>query len=226
LQRSVGIDVVKHPEERLALFNVSGPYGVGKDTILDAILSRYSSRVRRLSALTTRQTTCNDADKFYESVSRPEFAARVSRGHWLITNQLSGTQSYALSIDAIERAISASFVCVQQIFPGPQGAGRLRQVFGRRLFSIGLLPNGSTIETQVAVLRERLTLRGRESPVDIEIRLRHQAATIAYIERNPYIDTPSGTMRVFDTVVTNDELSTTLERVCHLFEGAFNSNGT
>jgi len=199
------------------LFSVSGPYGVGKDTLLDAIHKRYPERLHRVRALTTRSVD-QRADPWYDSVSLAELQHRTSKGRWIVNGQLGGNVTYATSIDEINSAHVSGLVCIQSIFPGPDGAGKLRELFGRSLLSIGIAAARASIDVQLAVLRERLTRRGRDTAELINVRLTHQYEPILYIEQNPLVETLDGPMRVFDQSIVNDELEVATEKLTSLIE--------
>jgi guanylate kinase len=125
---------------------------------------------------------------------------------------------YGICIDEIESAAAAGLVCILSIFAGPEGAGTLKEIFGQQVVSIGLVASSADINTQLAVLEDRLVKRGRDSREAIEVRLKHQPEQIMYIETNPLVETPSGKMRVFDEIVTNDDLSIATEKILSLFD--------
>jgi guanylate kinase len=202
------------------LINVSGPYAVGKDTILNAILSRHPERVHRVHTLTTRPVS-KEADPTYDQVSREELERRVAEGGWISNTQLSGATSYGTSIIEIEQAAAAGKICVHSIYAGRDGAGKLREIFGRRLVSIGLLATRGHVEDQLLVLRERLLSRARDDAEAIEARLRHQVDPLGYVLENPTVETPDGALRVFDRVLINEDLETTVASAVAIFERAF-----
>lgn len=204
---------------RPILFNISGPYAVGKDTLIDAILAAHDGRVHRVSTITTRPAS-RTADPSYESVSADEFRARTARGRWLINDQLSGAVAYGTSVDEIEAMASAGRVSVHSIYAGPPGAGSLRQVFGRRVFSLGLLAADGGVEAQLAVLRGRLLERGREDPATIEAKLRHQIEPLTYVLENPVVATADGPLPVFDRVLVNASLPAAIAGVLAIFDQA------
>jgi guanylate kinase len=202
------------------LFNISGPYAVGKDTILNELMARFGPRVHRVHTLTTRPVS-READPTYEQVTRDEFERRVSSGRWMFNYQLSGMTAYATSVDEIEEAARAGYVSIHSIYPGPDGAGRLREIFGSRALSIGLLAVAGSAAEQLEVLRARLLARSRDDPAAIEARLQHQLEPIQYVIDNPSVITVDGPMGVFDQVVFNKDIKETVGRVVRLFEQTF-----
>jgi guanylate kinase len=205
---------------RPILFNISGPYAVGKDTLIDAILAAHPGRVHRVSTITTRPASAN-VDPSYESVSDKEFKRRTAQGRWIVNHQLGGAVGYGTSIDEIERVASQGLICVHSIYAGPQGAGKLREVFGRRAFSLGLLAAHGSVTSQLEVLRQRLLDRGRDDPATLEARLKHQIETLEYVQKNPVVPTGDGPMKVFDQVSVNEVLTQAVECVLALFAQVF-----
>ncbi len=212
------------PDEMTAgrpiLFNVSGPYAAGKDTLIDAVVAAHPGRVHRVTTITTRAASAG-ADPSYESVSEEELARRTARGRWLVNRQLGGAVAYGTSIDEIERMAAAGFLCVHSIYAGPEGAGRLRELLGRRVFSLGLLAARGGVAEQLAVLRQRLLDRGRDDPATVEAKLTHQGEPLAYVMENPTVPTGDGPLQVFDQVLVNDVREQSVECVLALVARVF-----
>ena len=202
------------------LFNISGPYAVGKDTLLGAVLERHADRVHRVRTLTTRPSS-PDADPSYTSVAGDELTRLTATGRWIVNEQLGGSVRYATSLDEIEREARVGRICVHSIFAGAQGAGELRRAFGAALYSVGVLAAHGGHDQQFDILRQRLVSRGRDSRQAIEERLRHQSAPVMYVLDNPLVETVSGPLPAFDNIVVNDDLDKSVETVDALFAEAF-----
>jgi guanylate kinase len=206
------------------VFNVSGPYAVGKDTILNEIASKFGDRVYRVRTITTRPVS-KAADPTYEQVSSDEFERRVSYGKWIANYQLSGRTAYGTSVEEIEEAAKAGCVSILSVYAGPDGAGSLRRVFGAGVVSIGLLATKGSAEAQRRILRERLLSRKRDDPAAIEARLKHQLQPLQYVIDNPKVRTSDGPMKVFDYVLINDDLDATVRHTVQLFGRIFFRGG-
>ncbi len=205
---------------RPILINISGPYAVGKDTILNSLLSRYGDRVHRVHTMTTRPVD-PEADPTYEQVTVEELERRVAEGGWIANYQLSGTTAYGTSIDEIRQAAGRGRISVHSIYAGPAGAGKLRQIFGGDLLSIGLLAAHGGVEEQLAELRKRLLGRSRDDAEALEARILHQAEPLRYVLENPVVETADGPMRAFDHVLINDDLDHTVDETVELFQRTF-----
>jgi guanylate kinase len=114
------------PVPAIDLLNISGPYGVGKDTLLQAVLNRYGANVHRVSTITTRQASTS-ADPTYRSLSPAEFRRESMRGEWLVNYQLSRSVAYGTSIDEINQESRRGPLCLHSVYASDAGAGELRR---------------------------------------------------------------------------------------------------
>jgi guanylate kinase len=204
------------PVSKAGLFNISGPYAVGKDSVLNHLLKVYPDLIHRVRTLTTRPVSVGD-DPSYSHVDRADFHRIVAEGDWLYNVQLSGSTAYATDLREIREAIGRGLVCVHSIYPGPDGASALRQAFGDQLCSVALLPPGATLDDRLAVLRDRLLARNRDSPQALEQRLRHQVEALKFISDNPTVTVGATAMPAFDEVLVNDDLDETVAEATELF---------
>lgn len=192
--------------------NFSGPYGVGKDTLVARALRELGPKGWRVRTTTTRPVP-DGFDPSYLHLDEPAFRELTSTGEWIITSQIGGAYLYATSIDEIRSAGSRGQVAVHSLYAGPEGAGRFREVFGSALLSIGLLATGHGLDSEVAELTRRLEARGRDDETTIRRRLPFQHEKLSYVTENPMVSTPDGPMRAFDLLVVNDDLSEATSRV-------------
>ena len=204
------------PASKRILVNISGPYAVGKDTVLNALIDRFRDRVHRVSTITTRPVSPND-DPSYTHLAAAAFDAQIRDGRWLVNRQLGGATAYGTSLDEIEHAGRRGQVALHSIYAGPDGAGTLRTVFASSLLSIALLPSAGSLDDQLAVLRNRLLRRNRDDEAAVRARLANQESVIAYVLENPAVPTLDGhVMPVFDHVIVNDSLDETVHRLVSL----------
>ncbi|HJQ03725.1 MAG TPA: hypothetical protein VJ851_19175 [Jatrophihabitans sp.] len=198
------------------IFNISGPYAVGKDSVINHLLKVYPDIIHRVRTVTTRPVSIDD-DPSYRHADPAEFHRTVAEGDWLFNVQLSGSTAYATDLNEIREAVDRGLVCVHSIYPGPDGAAALRRAFGRLLYSVALLPPGDTLDDRLTVLRERLVARNRESGPALEQRLRHQTDALEFIADNPAVQVGHELLRVFDDVLVNDDLDDTVAEATELF---------
>ncbi len=202
------------------LLNISGPYAVGKDSILNSIISSYPTSIHRVSTITTRLVS-RDLDPSYTHLNLEDLKHRSSIENWIVNYQISGEVAYGTNIDEIKEKGESGLICIHSIYPSSEGAGKLRELFGKKLFSIGLCATNGGIEKQIEETRKRLINRGRDSMETIEVRLKHQIQPMEYILNNPVVETSDGFLHVFDKIFTNDNLDKTIKDVLFLFQSIF-----
>jgi guanylate kinase len=202
------------------ILNISGPYAAGKDTLLNAIISRYPNLTHRVNTVTTRPASPG-ADPTYRTVSLAEMQQLALSDQLIVTSQFGATVLYGTSANEIREKISEGKICVHAIFAGADGAGRLREVFGAQLFSIGVLATHGDIDDQMKVLAARLAGRTRDNEEAVKARLAYQTDPISYVLENPVVKTGDGDMLVFDRVIVNDNLERAVAEVLALFTEFF-----
>jgi hypothetical protein len=68
-------------------------------------------------------------------------------------------------------------------------------------------------------------LRSREPALGIEARMRHQTEPLRYVLENPLVGTPDGNKHVFDKVLVNNDLGTTVNEILCLFQSVLFKEG-
>lgn len=153
---------------------LSGPSGVGKDTVIDAWMAK-DPHVERVIAYTTREPRRGEVNGVdYWFVSRPEFLRMVGAGEFLEHKEVVGN-FYATPVRHAERILMEDRIAVLKI--DVQGA---LEVMKKRpnCITVFLLP-----PTKEA-LRERLLNRGTDSPEVITKRI--LAAVLELAEATKY----------------------------------------
>ncbi len=156
---------------------LSGPSGVGKDTVLDA-WRQADSRVERVVAYTTRPPRKGEVDGVdYHFVDEPTFAGRAERGaflEWMRVHDFG----YATPLDDMEALLREGKIAVLKI--DVQGALR---VMGLRpdVLSIFLVPpswealeariRGRGTESEERIVRR---LEGARRELDVAPRYQHR----------------------------------------------------
>lgn len=203
------------------ILNISGPYAVGKDTLVNELMAKYPELTHRVSTVTNRPSSAS-ADPTYRTVSIERMREYEESDDFIVTHQFGGEVLYGTSIHEIREQVARNKICVHAIFAGPDGAGRMREVFGAQLFSIGLLAADGGADQQLSVLRARLTARTRDDEEAVATRLAYQIGPIEYVLANLTVATEDGEMPVFDCVMVNDDLASTIVEVSELFAKIFN----
>jgi len=152
---------------------LSGPSGVGKDTIIDAWRER-DPRVRRVVAYTTREPRPGEqAGVDYHFVPVSEFLAKAERGDFLEYKQVHGNY-YATPLTDMEEMLRDGFVAILKI--DVQGA----------LAAMELRPDATTViilPPSLEELEQRIRGRGADSDEVIAKRLRNARDELAVADR-------------------------------------------
>jgi guanylate kinase len=140
---------------------LSGPSGVGKDTIIDAWRAT-NPRVERVVAYTTRNPRMGEVDGLdYNFISVPDFQNKASKGEFLEFKEVHGNW-YATPLTDMENLIEAGKVAILKIdVQGALHAMSLR----KDAISIFILP------PSMQELEARIRGRGLDDSEVIEKRL-------------------------------------------------------
>lgn len=169
---------------------LSGPSGVGKDTVIEAWRQR-EARVRRVVAYTTREPRPGEEDGVdYHFVDRETFDRMAAAGEFLEWKEVHGN-GYATPLRDLERMLAEGTIAILKIdVQGAQAVRRLRP----DALSIFLLP------PSMEELEERIRGRNQDAPEAIERRL---ATARQEIEQ-------SGG---YDHRIVNDEIEACVDRI-------------
>lgn len=148
---------------------LSGPSGVGKDTVLNAWRAA-NPRVRRVVAYTTRAPRAGEVDgEDYHFVTFPEFLLKAEAGDFLEHKQVHDNW-YATPLRDMEAMLAEGLIAVLKI--DVQGA----------IEAMGLRPDAKSVfllPPSDEELERRIRSRKTDSPEAIERRLRNARAEIA-----------------------------------------------
>lgn len=172
------------------LIVLTGPSGVGKGTLLRALLRRHSDLYLSVSA-TTRQPRPGEVDgQHYEFVSRIEFERMVAQGELLEWAEFAGNY-YGTPRRPVEEKIRQGKWVVLEI--ELEGARQIRKTFPDALRIFILPPSLNELEY-------RLRHRAQDSEEAIVRRLERARSEINAADE-------------FDIQVINDNLEKALERI-------------
>jgi phosphonate metabolism protein PhnN/1,5-bisphosphokinase (PRPP-forming) len=142
------------------IFAVVGPSGAGKDTLIRGALATRPD-LRLVRRVITRPTEAGGED--FEGVSAQEFLLRRERGEFALHWEAHGL-SYGIPKVQLDGAGDV-------LFNGSRAALPLAlEAFPHLRVIMVTAPN--------AILAQRLALRGREDPADIEARLKRASFTL------------------------------------------------
>jgi guanylate kinase len=172
------------------VFVITGPSGVGKGTLIRALMERLPDLELSVSA-TTREPRAGERDGVdYHFLSRQEFDRRVAAGQFVEHADYAG-RSYGTLRSELEDRISAGVPVVLEI--EVQGARQVRAAMPEAV-QVFIAP------PSLAALRTRLVGRGTDDPAEVERRL-----GVAEQELKAQSE--------FGHVVVNDRLDDALERL-------------
>ena len=152
---------------------LSGPSGVGKDTVIDAWRAR-DPRVRRVVAYTTRPIRPGETPEVdYHFVSIERFSAMAAAGEFLESKEVHGNH-YGTPRRDLEHMVDDGLIAVLKI--DVQGALAAMELLPDAV-SVFILPPGTE------ELERRIRGRNTDSPEAITKRLTNAHAEIAHADR-------------------------------------------
>lgn len=167
---------------------ISSPSGGGKTTVCKALLKRREEYTFSVSC-TTRPPREHERDgQDYYFLSRSEFEQKIEAGEFAEFEEVHG-HYYGTLKSSVNAALEQGEVLLVDI--DVKGANSLKQLYGRRCFTIFLAP------PDVKALKERLRNRGTESDESMALRLKRLDMEMSYGEK-------------FDVTVVNKDLHTTV----------------
>jgi guanylate kinase len=195
-----GADIGAAPAVSPLLVIISGPSGVGKDTIIEALQKRgHQPAYHYVVTCTTRPMRPNEVDGVsYRFVGVPDFMALLAAGELLEANEVHGNW-YGTPKDGVRDAIARGQHAILKI--DVQGAEVVKRCVPEALLIFVVPPSLDT-------LVEHLKARRTESAEQLEIRQRNAAMELARKDE-------------YDYVVVNEEgrVDLTAERIEHIITG-------
>jgi guanylate kinase len=177
------------------LFVVSGPSGVGKGTLIGALLRRYPEAWLSVSATTRKPRPGEREGVDYFFLDEEEFLEGVRRGRFLEWAEVHG-HLYGTPAEEVERKLSEG----RDVFLEIDVKGAL-QVMEK-------VPEAVTVfiaPPSMEELEERLRRRGTEGEEEIDVRLRNAQQEAEFA--------PS-----FRYKLVNDRLDHAVEELCAIYE--------
>lgn len=144
----------------MALIVLSGPSGVGKNTIVEEVLKKIPT-LKLGQSLTTRKKRPNDVPGKYQYVDKDKFRLQVEKGGLLEWAEYNGNLYGTLKPDLNENLLFEIEV---------QGASQIKTLYPETLLIL-IVPPGKNIDEQISVLRQRLRNRGTDDEDTIKKRL-------------------------------------------------------
>lgn len=184
---------MQNSDGMLVLF--SGPSGVGKDTVLDIILSK-DEKLQRSVSLTTREKRVGETDgEDYYFITKEEFSQMIKDGQVLEYAQY-GENIYGTPKAPVDKWLKEGKTVILKI--EVKGAQKIRELYPEAL-SIFLLP------PSMQILEDRIRRRATENEDDINRRLE--------IAKNEILRSAD-----YDFVVVNDNLDEASDNVLSIIK--------
>ncbi|MCY7781897.1 MULTISPECIES: guanylate kinase [unclassified Bacillus (in: firmicutes)] len=178
-------------KERGLLIVLSGPSGVGKGTVRQAIFSQEDTKFEYSISVTTRnprEGEVNGVDYFFKT--REEFEQMIADNKLLEWAEYVGNY-YGTPVDYVEQTLQEGKDVFLEI--EVQGALQVRNAFPEGLF-IFLAP------PSLSELKNRIVTRGTETDALIENRMKAAKAEIEMMD-------------AYDYVVENDNVETACDKI-------------
>lgn len=165
------------------LIVVSGPSGVGKDTLIARLMELDPNIVYSVSGTTRAPRAGEKADQNYTFLTPERFEELVESGAFLEHATYNG-HLYGTFRDRVDEALARGRDVILKI--DVQGAEQVRRLIPKAIFIFVMAPSERELE-------RRRTARGSESPKDLEERRRIAQQEMSQAAR-------------YDHRVTNDDI--------------------
>ena len=173
----------------------SAPSGSGKSTIINYLLKQGLNLAFSISATSRppRGTEQNGVEYFF--LTPEEFRAKIEADEFLEYEEVYHNRFYGTLKAQVEKQSEAGHIVVFDV--DVKGGCNIKKFYGTRALSIFIQP------PSLAVLRQRLTGRGTDTPEVIEERLARASYELTFAPQ-------------FDHVVVNDNLKKAEEETYRL----------
>jgi guanylate kinase len=160
------------------LFIISGPSGVGKDTLLKALRGPMPD-MHFVTTATTRPRSSSETDGVdYFFVSRERFEQMIRDGALLEYSIVHGTDYYGVPKEQVRQALARGQDVIMRI--DVQGCAKIRRDHPQ---AVAIFLVAESMEE----LKQRILQRKRETDVDLQTRLETAKTEMARIDEFDYV---------------------------------------
>lgn len=150
-----------------------------------------------VSATTRKPRTGEEDGREYFFLSQEAFRKKIAEGEFLEWEEFYNGTLYGTLRSAVENDLKKGYFVLLDI--DVLGALNVKKQFGEQALAVFLTP------PSLEILRERLELRGTETPESLQIRIERATTEMSYADR-------------FDAVVVNDDLETAYSELLELVQ--------
>jgi len=176
--------------KRGLLIVISGPSGVGKDTLIRRLLE-LDQNIRYSISGTTRKPRADESDQNYTFLTREQFEGLVHKGAFLEHASYNG-HLYGTFRDRVENIRDSGRDVLLKI--DVQGAEQVRRLVPDGIFIFVVAPSEQELE-------RRQEHRGSESPEDLESRRRIAVREMEYVSNYQHVVTNDNIDRADDEIL-------------------------
>lgn len=160
------------------LFILIGPGGVGKNTLMQAVMPRFDG-LTQLATATTRAIRPNETPGVHHLfISRDEFEGMIAQDALVEYEEVHPGKYYGVPRAPLERAIAEGHDLIADV--EISGAEKVRAEYPDHTVLIFIRP------PSLEVLAERMRARG-ESEAGVHERMERAAREMAFIDRSDYV---------------------------------------
>ena len=184
---------------RSVLVVISGPSGVGKTTIIKALLSRRDDVIFSVSCTTRPKRPGEVHGRDYFFITEEEFRAMVERGEFLEWAEVHG-HLYGTPRKFVDKALREGKSVILDI--DVQGAMKVMETFKDGVFIFIAPPS-------LKALEERIRKRKTESEESIRRRLEDAKWELKHIDKFQYLiinEELDNAIRELDSIITSEKI--------------------
>ncbi len=182
--------------KKTSLIVISGPSGVGKATISQALL-KANPEIKLSLSSTTRKARKGEMDGLdYYFISKEQFLEKIKKNQFLEWAMVHGNY-YGTPLEAVNSQLISNHVLLEIDI---QGGCRVKELFGDRCITFFILP------PSFDELLHRLNKRGSETPSEIERRL--ETARLELLRQDEY-----------DYTIINDDIDRAVNQILMILKG-------